>query len=312
MPTGAFSSVDAGRGVDFDTADDASALVALDIVEPVQTGDGSTLVTVTNNTTGPLAVELTLTAGTDPGVSLPGDQQQKQILPDQSATFSVDVDAAQAPDRIEFALDAVGTGAGSLSVSLSRATTVEETGPCSGPRRVIDQDPGDNVDDDGTVVIAAGLTINGGVTAGGCVILRDGAQVEGDISAGGQVRLGENARGKGDVEAGGDVSFDRNARIEGDIEDSDDVTLGENARVKGGIKAGGDVSFDRNARAEGDVNSEANVTLGKNARIKGGIEASGDVMLGKNARVEGDVKAGGGVTLGKNARIKGEIESGSD
>jgi hypothetical protein len=222
--TGAFSDVTGGRSVNIGTADDTSALVGLDVVEPVETGDGSTLVTVTNDTSEPLLVTGTLTAGTDPGVTIPAGSGQRTIASGGTAEFTVDVDPADQPEQIEFSLEAVDTETGDLSVSLSRSTTVESTDPCAGPRREIDGNRKNAVEENKTVVLSSRVSVDSYVDATGCVILNSKATIKSYASAGGAARLGPEAEIKGSVDAGGDVVIGSDAEIKGSIDADGTVT----------------------------------------------------------------------------------------
>lgn len=278
VSTGAFSDINADRTSDVGVANDQSALVGLDIERPVKASGGSTLTTVTNNAEETMEVSISLTEDTDPGVSIPGGQQTETIAPGASTDFTVNVVPAQQPEAIEFKLVATGNRGDGISVSLTRSTTVEEIdiGPCAGSRHSFGDVNGGIDVENGTVEIASGAQINGGVEAPGCVILGDGARVNGGVDAGKVVRLGADARVNGGIEAG------------------EDVTLGSDALVQGGVSSGG------------------SVTLEENARINGGVEAAGSLSLGSQAQITGDADVGGDVSLGDGAQITGGVDSDSE
>ncbi|RKS75789.1 polymer-forming protein [Haloarcula quadrata] len=274
--TGAFSNVAAKRETNIDTADDTSALVGVDVEKPVEATIGSPLVTVTNNTTERLRVDISLTEDID-GVTIPTDTQQQPIPSEREAKFTVDVNPAKQPDQIEFTLEAVDTATGDFSVSLSRSTPVEVTNPCAGPRLVIQEDTEETIDEGKTVELLSNVIVHNHINAAGCVVLNSEAKVKQSVEAGGNVSLGRNAKIKGSVNAGGDVSLGRNAKIKGSVNAGGDVSLGRNAKIKGSVNAGGDVSLGRNAKIKGSVNAGGDVSLGRNAKIKGPVDAGGTV-----------------------------------
>lgn len=123
LSTGAFSQITADRGSHVESASDQSALIGLDVENPVDAGQNSTLVTVSNHINRDIEVFLELTENTDDGVTL--DKDQATIPQGSSEVFDVDINTSKRPppQRIEFELTATGPS-DDFSVVLTRNTRI--------------------------------------------------------------------------------------------------------------------------------------------------------------------------------------------
>lgn len=118
--TGAFSSVQAPRATDVDTAGDDNALLGISLAPYIDAGQsGEDLVTVTNNSNVPLTVTVTLANAS--GTVSPTNPT---IQPSDSQLFSVDLSSEASAGDNALTIDISATDGSSLNIDLSRSLGV--------------------------------------------------------------------------------------------------------------------------------------------------------------------------------------------
>lgn len=339
--TGAFSAVSAGRGIAVNAADDANALVALDVAAQVASkSTGERLVTVTNNfgDTLDVTVELTGQAAADETITLAN--RTLTLGADSTGDVRVDLDKAN-PDTDEITFDLTAE-TDSASVTLSRGgVTVTNPGGGGGNKDPgpVNFSAGDVRSENGGFVQTFSYNVDALKSGDGATIDLSDAQANAGVdysnasaSVVSNQKVSEftfdrsvpeiryvaqsNVKGTLEIEV---TDIELTSDVDGTAFYSDD--FGETAQDTFAVPAvgtsSGDVSTSGDAvvpdgESAGEIEASGDVTLGDTATANNEVEAGGDLTSGDDATFHGEVEAEGNAELGTETTVNNGIETGGD